>query len=172
MVAGKITPAIATTTAAIVGLVSLQIYTLNQKDDIKYLRDCNINFAFNNYTFISPVQVEHFKNDENSKEIKYIPDNFTIWDFLEVKKSMLIKEFIENIFKKYQININSISCNNWNLYESNSNVKFYDDKIEDAFNRISNYKLNDSKKFLVLDILGKLGDIPAKMPKIKYIFKE
>ena len=85
---------------------------------------------------------------------------------------MLIKEFIENIFKKYQININSISCNNWNLYESNSNVKFYDDKIEDAFNRISNYKLNDSKKFLVLDILGKLGDIPAKMPKIKYIFKE
>ena len=172
MVAGKITPAIATTTAAIVGLVSLQIYTLNQKDDIKYLRDCNINFAFNNYTFIRPVQVEHFKNDENSKEIKYIPDNFTIWDFLEVKKSMLIKEFIENIFKKYQININSISCNNWNLYESNSNVKFYDDKIEDAFNRISNYKLNDSKKFLVLDILGKLGDIPAKMPKIKYIFKE
>ena len=85
---------------------------------------------------------------------------------------MLIKEFIENIFKKYQININSISCNNWNLYESNSNVKFYDDKIEDTFNRISNYKLNDSKKFLVLDILGKLGDIPAKMPKIKYIFKE
>jgi len=171
MVAGKITPAIATTTASIVGLVSLQLYTLNQKDDIKYLRDCNINFAFNNYTFTIPVAVEPVKNNDNSDNVKYIPENFTIWDFLEVNESMSIKNFIEYIFKNYNINIYSISCNNLNLYESNSNMNFYNDKIENIYNKLSNIKLFDKKKFIILDIFGKMKDTEVKMPKIKYNFK-
>ena len=55
MISGKITPDIATTTAAIVGLVSTKIYTLKQADNINFLRDCNFNLCYNNYMFYKPI---------------------------------------------------------------------------------------------------------------------
>lgn len=55
MISGKITPDIATTTAAIVGLVSIQLYTLKQTDNINFLRDCNFNLCYNNYMFYKPI---------------------------------------------------------------------------------------------------------------------
>ena len=94
MISGKITPAIATTTACIVGLVSLQLYTLMQSEDIDYLRECSFNLAFNNYMNTAPTQCEFIKNIDNSENVKYVPDEFTIWDFIEVKESMTIKQFI------------------------------------------------------------------------------
>ena len=171
MISGKITPAISTTTAGIVGLVSLQLYTINQKDDIKFLRDCNINLTYNNYNFTSPVPCEYIKDNENSDNIRYIPEKFTIWDYLEINKSMSIKEFIEYINKNYQVSINSISCNNLNLYESNIKNNNYNEKLEEIYNKTSKFKLFENKRFLVLDILGSIEKLNVKMPKIKYIFK-
>ena len=42
IIAEKITPAISTITAGIVGLVALQLYSLKQTQNINFLRDCNI----------------------------------------------------------------------------------------------------------------------------------
>ena len=171
IISGKIIPAIATTTASIVGLVSLQLYTLKQVEDINFLRDCNINFIFNNYMFTCPKECDYEKDEDNINN-KFVPDKFTIWDFLEIHKSMTINEFIKYIKEKYNVDIKSISSNYLNIYEFNLKKINYDNiKIEDVFNKISKYKLCENKKFLVLDILGNIGNLNAKMPKIKYIFK-
>ena len=172
MVAGKITPAVATTTAGIVGLVSLQIYSLCQSKDLKYVRDCNIHMTYNHYSFISPMACENINNNGSNENIIYIPEKFTIWDFLEIKNSFNIKEFIKYMKKQFDINIDSIICNNLNLYESNSNNNNIDDKIENVYNEISKNKLIKEKRFLILDVNGKKENTSIKIPRIKYIFKD
>ena len=171
MISGKITPSIATTTASIVGLVSLQLFSLMQSEDINFLRECSFNLAFNNYMNTSPTPCGYIKNIENKENIKYIPDEFTVWDFIEINESMTIKEFIEFIKEKYKVNITSISSNNLNLYDSNLENENINLKIEVVFNKISKIKLFDEKRFLILDILGKFENLISKMPKIKYTFK-
>lgn len=56
-IAGKIIPAIASTTASIVGLVSLQLYTLCQNYNINSLRDCKFDLANNFFDFSCPIAV-------------------------------------------------------------------------------------------------------------------
>ena len=172
-IAGKITPSIATTTASIVGLVSLQFYTLKQNYDINYLRDCNFNLAFNNYMFISPSECEFEINaEENKEKIKYIPEEFTIWDFIEINQSITIREFINYVKENYNVKITSISSNNLNLFELNKQNDKIDSKIEEIYNEISKYKLFEKKRFLILDVLGDCKGLTAKMPKFKYNFKK
>ena len=169
-ISGKITPAIATTTAGIVGLVSLQLYTLNQIEDINFLRDCNFNLAFNNYMFMSPIQCEVIK--EKKEGIKFIPEKFTIWDFIEILGPMTIREFKQYFKDKYNINLYMISSNNINIYDLNKGEEKIDNKIEVVYNEVSKIKLYDKKRFLILDISGNIDNFIAKTPKIKYIFKK
>ena len=70
---------------------------MKQKDDIKYLRDCNINLTYNKYNFTCPIPCEYIKGNNNSDNIKNIPEKFTVWYYLEINESMTIKEFIQYI---------------------------------------------------------------------------
>ena len=175
MIAGKITPAIATTTAGIVGLVSLQLYTLKQTQNIDYLRDCNMNLSFNNYIFGKPIKCKYEKKIEENENIKFIPEEFTIWDFIIINKSMTIEQFKEYIKNTYNVNVYSINSNYLNLYDSKSNNINLGNKIEDIYNEISKIKIYENKKFLILEISGNVNVdnsyYEVKMPKIKYIFK-
>ena len=173
MIAGKITPAIATTTAAITGLVSLQLYTLKQTENINFMRDCNMNLSFNNYMFIKPIKCifEKDRMDIDKTKYKFIPENFTIWDLIEINETLTIKQFIEYMKEKYNVVVNSINSNNLNLYDSIKNNIKINNKIEEIYNEISKIKIFENKTFLIIDIYGKIGNFEIKMPKIKYKFK-
>ena len=173
IIAGKITPAIATTTASIVGLASLQLYTLKQTENIEFIRDCNMNLSFNNYMFVKPIECRFEKdlNQLNKGKYIYIPENFTIWDFIEINESMTIKEFLDYFLKKFNVNINSINSDSLNLYETSNNDNRLVKKLEDIYNEISKRKLIENKKFIILYIYGTKDNYEVKMPKIKYIFK-
>ena len=56
MIAGKIIPAIATTTASICGLVCLELYKLVQKKSLSAFRECNINLGVNAFQFFEPTE--------------------------------------------------------------------------------------------------------------------
>ena len=70
--------AVSTTTSAIVGLVSLQLYTLFQTNDIKYLRDHYFNFAIKTFNFEYPTACKYIKNIKNEKNNQLIPEKFTL----------------------------------------------------------------------------------------------
>ena len=47
----------------------------------------------------------------------------------------------------------------------------FEKNAEEAYNLISKHKLEDNKRFFMIDILGTNENTIAKMPRIKYIFK-
>ena len=93
LIAGKITPAVASTTASIVGLVSLQLYTLYQTNDIKYLRNSYINLSLSMISFCSPIKNEE-TNDESNQIIHKKKSIFNI-----LFDNILRNKKVINIFK-------------------------------------------------------------------------
>ena len=180
MIAGKIVPAIASTTAAVVGIVALQLYVLKSTEDIKNLRNCYFDLARNVICFEN-VRMAKFIKDGNdqlkqgSKKYKLIPEKYTIWDYLVINDSLSIKQFIDYMKKNYNVEITSIISNQIILYtkkESGNDDLKINKKIEDIYCELSKIKIFENKKFLILEILGDIGEFIAKMPLIKYNFKK
>ncbi len=109
---------------------------------------------------------------KGEKKYKLIPEKYTIWDYLIINKSLTIKEFINYIKKEYNVDVTSIISNQIVIFfKNNSEKNIIEQKIEDAYNIISNGKLIKNKKYLMLEILGNIDVYLSKMPLIKYNFK-
>ena len=176
-IAGKIVPSIASTSSAIVGIVALQLYVLKSTKEIKYLRNCCFDLARNFICFES-VRKSKYINDgndklgANKKKYKLIPEKFSFWDYITINGSMSIKQFIKFIKNEYNVDVTAISSNQKNLFEKDrTKVDELDKKFEEIYNDISDIKLFENKKFLMLDILGDVEDCIAKTPLFKYNFK-
>ena len=177
MIAGKIIPAIATTTAAATGLVSLQLYTLFQTNKIEYMRNCFMNLAVCLFVMTEPAEVIKMKDKEYDEmllgPVKAIPPQWTVWDKIEVKGSMTCEEFIKYVKEKYNVDVSVITCNSVTIIQTfmPSNKDRNKEKIEDLYNKFSKKKLEDDKKYLWLEISGDIDDATALMPLFKYNFK-
>ncbi|WP_411025088.1 hypothetical protein, partial [Salmonella sp. s54836] len=107
---GKIIPAIATTTAAIVGLVCLEFYKVvrdkdnHKKTDIADYKNAFINLALPFFGFSEPIPVPI---------IKYFDKEFTLWDRFEIDGrredgEMTLGE-LKKHFEDMKINVSMIS---------------------------------------------------------------
>merc|ERR1712232_655582 len=77
-VAGRIIPAMITTTAFVSGLSCIELVKLTQKADLKYHRNAFINLALPFFAFTSPLPAEEINGLHGSK--------YTIWDRILVKE--------------------------------------------------------------------------------------
>ncbi|KAI9690628.1 MAG: SPS-sensor component ptr3 [Bogoriella megaspora] len=112
-IAGKIIPAIATTTALVTGLVILELYKiLDGKTDIEQYKNGFVNIALPFFGFSEPIA---------SPKGKYIGTNGEVtvdklWDRFEVENTTL-QEFIDD-FEKKGLNITMLSSGVSLLYAS------------------------------------------------------
>mmetsp|Transcript_626 Transcript_626/g.1233 ORF Transcript_626/g.1233 Transcript_626/m.1233 type:complete len:1185 (-) Transcript_626:114-3668(-) len=111
MIAGRIIAAIATATAAITGLVFLEVYKLLQEtEDINSYRWTTLNLATNVFAIELPPDPAYHRTrteerqvmkDEEvttmKKKVTCIPEKFTAYDFIEMKegKDLKITDFIK-----------------------------------------------------------------------------
>jgi ubiquitin-activating enzyme E1 len=104
LIAGKIIPAIATTTAAVTGLVMTEMYKVIQGKGMEAYRDSSNNLGINAYFFSEPAPADQAKDEYDPimmEEVKCLPAGFTKWDKTEVAidQGTTLKQFLE-IFKK------------------------------------------------------------------------
>ena len=185
--AGKIIPTIMTTTATVAGHVSMQLYTLLQTHDIKYLRNVFFNLGNNYYLFSEPsppIIMQDKTDEEEGGPIKCIPNGWTIWDRLEIKGSKTCEQFFKEMKDKYGIDIDILLANG-EIITSNVDEKIFkenmDKKIEDLYNKIAKIKLKEDINYLIIQLSANIKkvtikdkvieDVPVEMPPIKYIFK-
>jgi ubiquitin-activating enzyme E1 len=175
MIAGRIVPAIANTTAIITGFACLQLLTLLNSHDISLVKNCYFNTTFNIYQINNPSNVIHTEDQEYNPLMDgpsiAIPKGWTVWDIINLKGSMTCQEFVEYFKKEYNVNILGIACNMKSiiqLFMPNKKEKF-PLKIEDIYDKNNGLKKN--QKSLWLDISGEINNINVVKTKIKYTFK-
>jgi len=127
MIAGKIIPAIATTTSAICGLVCLEVYKLVQKRPMASFRDCNINLGVNSFQFFEPTPAKVYKGEFSQimqcDIAPYKPSGFTKWDKFVVREGDLtIRQVVEHIKARHGVTVTGIESVKANLLPEESRV--------------------------------------------------
>jgi ubiquitin-activating enzyme E1 len=179
MIAGKIIPAIATTTAAITGLVALQLYTLLQTNDITYMRGAFMNLAVSLFVLTEPAEKIQNKGKDYDPimlgPVRAIPPNWTVWDKIVINGSMTFRQFLDYLKVTYGVDVSIVTSNRTVLIQTfiKSNLDRLDQTIENVFCDITKHPISDHSKYLVLEISGDTAEGDAAItPLIQYNFRK
>jgi len=109
-IAGKIIPAIATTTALVTGLVCLELYKIiDEKRDLEIYRNGFVNLALPFFGFSEPIAAQKFK---------YYEQSWTLWDRFEINGDVTLDELLAIFKQKHRLEITMLSCGVSMLYAS------------------------------------------------------
>ena len=177
LVAGKIVPALSTTTVLVTSLTMMEIlkYILKQGygyDKMEY-RDFYVNTGINLYLGSQSQRVKKLVTGHISPmygcEVRTIPDSFTIWDKIKLSGKYLnivdINDLIGYMSNAYDIEVDMVSYNEFFVYSKYSftqrNYTMQD--VYDKFHLPYN-------KFIELSIVAmdKTSNFPIVTPKVIY----
>eukprot|EP00499_Haloplacidia_sp_CaronLabIsolate_P005863 CAMPEP_0196769604 /NCGR_PEP_ID=MMETSP1104-20130614/633_1 /TAXON_ID=33652 /ORGANISM="Cafeteria sp., Strain Caron Lab Isolate" /LENGTH=1139 /DNA_ID=CAMNT_0042139701 /DNA_START=23 /DNA_END=3442 /DNA_ORIENTATION=+ len=99
MIAGKIIPAIATTTATVTGMVMLEMIKLLRELPMESFRNSSNNLGINQYQFFEPIPPAKAQDEYDEvlmEEVKCKPAGFTKWDktLVDGGRRLTVDEFI------------------------------------------------------------------------------
>jgi len=138
MIAGKIIPAIATTTASVTGLVTIELLKVLQPGKkIEAFKDSSNSLAINAYLFMEPPPPIKAKDEYDVimlEDVKCRPQGFTKWDKTVIKgtKQMTVAEFRSAFKAETGLNCFTLLHSSANVKGSKGYSKFIFDDVEDT----------------------------------------
>lgn len=153
-IAGKIIPAIATTTGLVVGLVGLEmIKYINNCKDIESYKNGFVNLALPFFGFSEPVA---------AKKEKYYDIEWTAWDRIEINgvkedgSEMSLQEFIDHIEGEHKLEISMLSQGVSMLYSFFMSAKSKKDRmhlpLSEVVAKVGKREVKEHEQYLVLEM--------------------
>lgn len=148
-IAGKIIPAIATTTALAVGLVCLELYKIiDGKDDIEQYKNGFVNLALPFFGFSEPIAAA--KQQYNGKD-------WTLWDRFEINGNPTLQEIID-WFADQKLELQMVSQGVSMLWSAFTPPKKAAERlpkrITDLVEEVSKKPLPDWQKSLLVEVMA------------------
>jgi len=110
LIAGKIVPAIVTTTAAVVGFVNLELYKIHAKKPITDYRNTFMNLALPFFGQAEPLK---------PAVKKYVQKEFNLWDRIDIRiGDITLKELLQYFIDNHEIQIDMLGVGSALIYAS------------------------------------------------------
>lgn len=148
LIAGKIIPAIATTTAVVAGLVSIEMYKImSGLAEVERYKNAFLNLALPFFAFSEPILAP--KN-------KYYEVEWTLWDRFDIQGDITLQELLDLFEKEHGLEISMLSQGVCMLYAffmpPNKKKERGAMRITEIVELVTKKKLPSHKRALVLEI--------------------
>jgi hypothetical protein len=167
-----------TSTATIAGAVWMELIKITQGiEDTKNFRNTFLNLESSHFVYSQPKRADPTRDVEMDpimfEPVKAIPPNFTVWDFIEIRESMTIRQLFEKLKNDYKVKTLILSYSSLALYNEyipgNKHSNRLDMKIEHLITQLKGPMVNTAVQ---LEVWAETmhDQTYVSMPKIKYVF--
>jgi ubiquitin-activating enzyme E1 len=176
-IAGRIIPAIATTTALVTGLICLELYkivgTPRKELTIDAYKNCFLNLAVPFLTMSEPTVPAKTKALLKGKEWEWTP-----WDSMDLNLGdITMGEFLDHFEKEYNLDISMLSHGVSILYSFFANKKKVEERkamrMTEVITSITKKEFPPNQLFIILEIIAndKTTDEEVELPYVKFRFR-